>query len=452
MHRKVRFILPLFALIILSMACSLPSDGSQEETIATRVAGTLGAGNGDPTPTTESTTVPATTETSPPPTVTETSPPPTPTPVPLTVVYAGGGNVKLWQAGSSTDTLTSSGDVERVKISDDGQIIVFARAVDDNHVELWAVNADGSDMRQLVSSADFDAMTTDPDAVTVTPYRFDWIPGTHRLAFNVSPVFMGPGLLIKKDLRTIDVDTGTVSVLLPEGQGGQFHYSPDGSQVAVVTPTRISILDADGTNRRDVLSYPTVSTYSEYAFYPQPVWLPDGSALRVVIPPADPLAEPIPSTKVWHLPADGSSPTELFSFTSIPPFSDLPTLSENGQKLAYLDPLGDITDSNFELHLSNPDGSGNTAFATGNLRFEGWSPSGTYFVYSENGENPQLGQLGSAPQPISGASKIRELTWINESQFLFRNRESGTWELWLGQRGGSNTLLDSGAGGYDFTP
>jgi Tol biopolymer transport system component len=448
---KFRTLLPIFALLALTLACSLPSTPDPSDSVATHVAQTLEAMEEEedvssPIPDTlEPTEVP---ETAVPPT-------PTPTPVPLHIAYVKDGNVWLWTEGSSPTSLTNTGDAEDLKISDDGQVIAFARQVDNTHEELWAVNSDGTNLRNLINAADFDAMTTDPDALTTNPAEFDWVPGTHTLAFNIHPVYMGPGYFIYNDLRLVDADTAAQTLLLPEGQGGRFHYAPDGSKPAVVTSEQISILNADGTNRHEVLTFPIVLTFSEYIFYPHPVWMPDGSALRVVIPPHDSLADPRPPSAVWHIPADGSTPTKLLDVVTIPFFVDVPALSPDAQKIAFLQAVTPGDDSVQELHLANADGSGDTIYDTGNLRFEAWSPTGDHFIYSQNGENPKVGHLGTAPVPIGGISLIRDVMWIRDNEYLYLNRESGSWELWFGTLDAPNALLDSSTSNlisYDFTP
>ncbi len=448
MSPKIRILLVPLTLLVLTLACSLPSTPEPSDAVATHVAQTLAAMEGEPSPTPEigePTEVPAT----------PVPPTPTPAPVPLHIVYVSDGNVHLWRESSSPTPLTSTGDAVDVKISDDAQVVVFTRKIDDTHEELWAINSDGTNLRNLINAADFDAMTTDSDALTTNLAEFDWVPGTHTVAFNIHPVYMGPGYFIYEDLRLVDADTSTQTLLLPDGQGGQFHYSPDGAKLAVVTATQISILDADGTNRHDVLSFPIVLTYSEYNFYPQPVWMPDGSALRVVVPPHEPLAEPRPPSAVWHIPADGSAPTKILDVVTIPFFVNVPALSPNTQQIAFLQAVTPGDDSVRELHLANADGSEDMIYGTGNLIFEAWSPSGEHFIYSQNGENPQVGSVGASPAPISGVTRIRDVEWIRDRKYLYLNRDAGSWELWFGTLDAPNALLDSSTSNlisYDFTP
>jgi hypothetical protein len=78
-------------------------------------------------------------------------------------------------------------------------------------------------------------------------------------------------LLIENDLQILDLDLGKMDTLLAPGQGGQVFYSPNGSQIAITIPTSLSLFDADGLNRHEVLTYTMNITYSEYQYHIQPL-------------------------------------------------------------------------------------------------------------------------------------------------------------------------------------
>ena len=146
--------------------------------------------------------------------------------------------------------------------------------------------------------ADFAGMKTRREAISAVPSQLEWKPGTHILAFNTRMTFEGPGLFLGDDHRLVDADSGALSLLLAPGNGGDFYYSPDGAKIALTLPEEILVVDADGTNRLSLLSFPFVITYSEYAYYPPVSWAPDSSFLRAAIPPADPLAAPADPTAI----------------------------------------------------------------------------------------------------------------------------------------------------------
>jgi hypothetical protein len=162
-------------------------------------------------------------------------------------------------------------------------------------LDLWVINSDGTDERLLVSAEDLDTMA--PGDARAAPHQFEWVPGRNQLAFNTH-LQMAFGSALNNDLHRVDASTGEWSTLLPAGEGGGFYYSPDGSQIAVVTGGEIDLVDAEGRQRERVLTYTPVNTGSEYQFYARPVWASDGHALRVAIPPPVPHAQPAEQTTV----------------------------------------------------------------------------------------------------------------------------------------------------------
>lgn len=437
-----KIILALAVLLLASLACDYlptPVPTSTVDAVATGVAGTQTAVAAlDPA-----------TETP------EPTPEITPEPPPfLQVVYVKDGDVWYWDEDGLNLQLTFLGDVTSVVLSDDGLVAAFIRGTDYIHEQLGAVNTDGTNLRTLVSLADFGTMIVHPDALSAVPYRVAWVPGTHTLAFNTRMTFEGPGLILPDELRQVDADTLTLSTLLPAGQAGDFYYSPDGSQIALVTGTQISVVDADGSNRRDLLTFPIVITYSEYNYYPPLIWLPDSSALRAPIPPHDPLIEPPDLTTVWHLPADGSPPSTLMTMASVPFFHDAVRLSPDGNKLAYLVLITAGDPSIVELHITNADGSGDLIYDTGPLQFEAWSTDSEHFFYSQNGHSPKIGRISYPSLDFTGVTLMLNIQWVDETHFLYLNRPSGSWELWLGELGAPGILIGSTTGNriwYDFT-
>ena len=292
-----KFSLAIATLLLVSLACSLlPSEGPRPDpgdVIASAVAATMAAEDAGEAPAPD------------PP---EASPAPPPF---LRVVFVKDGDVWYWEEGGAAVQLTTSGDVFDARISDDGLVVGFTRGPDWYHQELFAVNSDGSNVRPLITSATLAGYVTHPDAISALIYQMDWEPGTHQIAFNTRLTFDGPGLILNNDLHLVDADTAGLVTMLGAGQGGDFYYSPDGSKIALVTATEIIIVDADGSNRQVLHTFPVVITYSEYSYYPPVTWLADNSAVRAAIPPADPLAVPSQMTVIWHIPADGSPPSNL---------------------------------------------------------------------------------------------------------------------------------------------
>lgn len=445
MTPKKRIFIALALLFLTAMACEyLPTPEATmppEDVIATSVAATIIAGGGE-APTAVGPTAEVPTE--------EPTPEP---PAFLRMTFAKDGDVWYWDEGSAANQITSLGDVGNVYLSDDGAVIAFTRQHDWNNVEIYAVNTDGTNVRPLVTLADFSGMVSFPSAISAVPYRIAWVPGTHTLAFNTRMTYEGPGLILPDELRQVDADTSTISLLMPEGMAGDFYYSPDGSQIALVNATMISVVNANGTNRRDLLTFPTILTYSEYNLYPPVVWSADGSFLRAAVPPEEALVVPAQDTTVWHLPADGSPASVLTTLTPVPFFHEAVHISPDANKIAYLNMVTPGAPPIVDLHIANPDGSGDVLYDSGDRRFEAWSTDGEHFIFTEAGHYPKVGRVGYPAQDLLGITLMLDVNWVDETQFFYINRLSGSWELWLRELGSPGILLASSTGdriGYDF--
>ena len=448
MTPKKRIFLALALLLLAALACDYlpprtpaPDTGPTlpaENVIATSVAATIVAGGGE-APTAESTepTEEATPE----------------APAFLRIVYVKDGDVWFWEEGGTPLQLTSLGDIVSAYLSSDGLVAAFIRQYDWNNEEIYAVNTDGTNVRPLVTLSDFAGMVLSPEIISAVPYRIAWAPGTHTLSFNTRMTLEGPGLFLGDGIRQVDADTGLISVLMAPETAGDFYYSPDGSQIAITNADFISVVNADGSNRRDLLTFPIVITYSEYNYYPPVTWSPDSSFLRAVIPGEDPLALPPDPTTVWHLASNGSGASPLMSITTAPFFQEIAALSPDLNQLAYITVITPGAPPIVDLHISSADGSSDVIYVNGGYGFEAWSEDNEHFIYTENGHYPRLGRLGDPPQDLTGITLMVNPTWVDETRFLYLNRLSGSWELWLRELGTPGILLASTTGDiirYDF--
>lgn len=379
----------------------------------------------------------------------------------LRVAYVKDEDLWLWEENGSQQAITSSGGVQEVRLSSDGQLVAFTRRVDDFQSELWVVNTDGSEERLLVSANDFEGLDPeqrDPDSIALSPHRFDWVPGSHTLVFNTIQRYQGPGLGNFDDLRQVDAGSGALTTLLPAGQGGDFHFSPDGTQAALVTPEQISLMDADGSQLRPaVLTYEPVLTYSEYLYYAGPVWAPDSSYLMAAIPPADPMAEPLGPTRLYRIPVDGSSAEEIGSVTAFNLGGFGVVFSPDLTHIAYLRPVGQPPENTYELRVADSSGSNDSLFLSApNLVLHGWTADPQRFFFSMGSAmEMQVGVLGNGYQPlIPSSGGVFELRWIDPQRHLYLQENAGAIELRLGQLNGPHSLIDSLTGGlpaYDFS-
>ena len=261
----------------------------------------------------------------------------------------------------------------------------------------------------LSASSEFNEILTNPGIIglspsdleyasAVGPYQIGWIPGENNIAYNTSPKYEGPGLMIHNDLWKVNSQTGERTLLLKSGEGGNFYYSPDGRQIALVTFEDISLVKADISDRRDaVLKFKPVITYSEYQYYPTPLWSPDSSNLLVDVPPEDPMKQPPEPTSIYRIPSDGSQVNLLTSIN--PYFLEEINFSPDAAKMAYLTQEGPVENNQQSLHIANIDGSGDNIVETGNLRFarlvSGFKP----FHYDHTGWRESSHRADGRQQP-----------------------------------------------------
>lgn len=235
-------------------------------------------------------------------------------------------------------------------------------------------------------------------------------------------------------------------VLENSGLGGIGTFSPDGHWIAMARSTKILLMNTDGTNYHEAITFNQVQTYSEWDYIPEVVWFADSSEFRTVIPAHDALGNPSEGTYIWSVPVAGS-PVNMAGFTALPAFQSAPRLSPDGLNVAYLSPNG--TDS--ELHL--------TGFYIGDELFSyyptdqwglvGWAPDSNGFVYwADDVRRLWFGHIGSAAVPLTDTPHVENLRWIDITHILFTNDS----ELRLGAPGGASSVIDTGmTGGFDFS-
>lgn len=369
---------------------------------------------------------------------------------PLRIAYVDDGDLFLWTDGGMAVEIYDHATyaVSVVRLSEDGLLVAFTLMDGHNFIGLWAVSSDGASPHSLVDEAAVDAMGTNPLALGTNPSSWDFVPGSHTLAFNTHQFYEGPGLDIQDDLRLVDADTAVLSTLLAPGDAGQFYYSPDGSQIALVTPTTISLINADGSNRRDsVLTYTSVITYGEYQWYAIPRWALDGSYLRVAIPSAD-ILDPAATVAVWHIPTDGSAASSLgFTASSGTHYNQTSTISPDMNKLAFLRQVGALTDNIREIRVVDLASFADSSYHSGRVTFESWAPDSVKFIYKE-GQHLFVGQDGAGPFALPDTGAGIDPKWVDATSVLYLSGGSGSWELRLQTVGGSVMVIAVPTGAF----
>jgi hypothetical protein len=372
----------------------------------------------------------------------------------FSLAYTDGGDVWLIEGEAAATRLSTTGGVTQVAISSDGQRIAFARREQvDRPSELWAVNRDGSGQAMLLASTRWNELYDSDGFLFNDLAGMEFLPGSHQLILGTQAVPEGPGVFRYDDLLRLDADNGTLTALLPPGQGGAFTPSPDGQTIALVRPTSISLVNADGSNlRAELVAFPMIITYSEYQSYPRVIWSPDSRALGAAIASADPLS-PDPSGTVWRIEADSAAVTSGpaipgdFFFSQFSASALAPDLGQIAFGRRGADP------NTTELYLGQADGSRISLYTSGDTGWKGWSPDSGHFVFSQGSPvTLNLGAPGALPSPLGSGHALQ---WIDPDEFVLLGGGEGSWTLSLGTLSGLLEPLASPSGehiSFDVIP
>ncbi len=338
-------------------------------------------------------------------------------------VYTNSQDLYIFSDGE-TKQLTNSGDVFHPRISPDGQLIAYLKPVDEIHLEIWCIDRDGSNERQLVSIEEMETIAggvRDPSATAVNPsFDYNWLPGSRILAFTSQQIYQGPGTNLLNDLIVVDADTGVVSPLFLAGWGGQFAFSPDGAMVAITQPDKILLSKIDGSGYQTALTYDPVTTYSEYRYYASPVWSPDSGYLLVAIPPIDPLSIPIEMTEIWRINTNGS-PAKLLGKVGAVPFIESEVhFSPDLNLMMYIS--GDLNSNMRELHIAGSDGSSDIAISQGSpIIFQAWASDLQFLAFSEGSELQTwiADAMGEKIRMGADFDRAHFLAWANDTGFIY---------------------------------
>jgi hypothetical protein len=199
------------------------------------------------------------------------------------------------------------------------------------------------------------------------------------------------------------------------------------------------MLDADGGNRRTLVTFAFVNTASEYAYHPMPVWAPDGSHALVAISSPEPFG-PDPTVSFWHLPLSGDAVrvgvlSGQFLFNTM----SEEAWSADRMRFAYTVPVGDGAATR-DLVIAKPDSSDSAVYSTGDIEFLAWAPDGDRFAYWQHSRSEvHLGTLGQPPVqligPQAGDARVVSLRWSGDGTLVFVVADAGEFTIWAGPPG-----------------
>jgi Tol biopolymer transport system component len=302
--------------------------------------------------------------------------------------------------GAAVSLAPSVGAAGRPAMADgQGSKIAFTRlceiagcseSVEDQQAEIWVMNGDGSDPRQLTHNTTFDlGAVWSPNGKTVAFYGAQFDPITEKQVGS-------------PHVYLINAD-GSDQRLLTDHPGRWPSFSPDGKKIAFDSggqSSNIFVANTDGTDLHPL-------TTDKSARNIRPDWSPDGQQI------AYSSQRDNGHDEIYVMNADGSDQTRLTN-TDISVSNIAPAWSPNGKKLLFqsnrdLNPDGT---PNEEIYVMNADGSDQTNLTNYAGRDEdpAWSPSGLQITFHRDIEpiDQQILQIytmnadGSNPTQLTG--------------------------------------------------
>jgi Tol biopolymer transport system component len=354
----------------------------------------------------------------------------------LAIAFVQDGDLRMWEeATGQTRTLFDAGDVVGVTMSDDGQVLAFLRrsAVQKSDTEwleqsaLWAVDRSGENARELVSAEDLRTLlgASDRDSTNVPEMR--WIPGTHRLLYNGWTYLVqaeGESHAVPRGVFSVDVDAGTQQVVVPAEQDVHFVVSPDGQRLAVMSPTALSFVNADGSDlQKDVLTFAEVGVPGP--IFPTGVWTEDSSAFLITGSlETDPTADF--DFAIWRVPWDGSAPTRLASIRRSHPASV--TFSPDGKSVGHIQYTDGAPPDIAGWFVTPLEGGAGPLAIPPELEVGyaslHWSPDGRAFNATLQELCPGATQSSEVcDAPVSFGGSAAAVRWIDPTHVLFLTRD-----------------------------
>lgn len=371
----------------------------------------------------------------------------------LTLWYSEESRIYHWgdQSGSQ-QIYEAGGTVISMDTNPASRWLVMEVLEDNRETALWAVSKDGNDARRLAGPAELAEASSEP-----SEYR---IPASIWLSADGEWVYfttyrLDEMMVDSLDLLRINIDSGEIHEIIPPGKGGTIRFSPDGEQILLIHTNFLAVCNLDGSNYRVIHSYNTVSTYSEWPYYPLAAWSQDGQSIVLMLPHYDWMMAPEEPIRVWQVSLNGLPPVELFSYQSLDPLRRVSGFSPDGRYLFYTRPL-ESDPKSFEARLVDLTTGEDRLVDVGGLAFQGWSPDGNRFVFTNGTAKViQVGSTakGDAPVTFEYGRFPGSFEWLDADSFVYMDGFEGSTSLILQHLNGESiTVVDQSPERIHYTP
>jgi Tol biopolymer transport system component len=272
---------------------------------------------------------------------------------------AGSGIFTINEDGSESSQVIRFG-ADQAVLSPDGSQVVY-RLGGDYNSQLWIANSDGSQQRSIDASRNVHKAfpTWSPDGSKIaflsgrvmvmevatgesfpltddlhppsTDIPISWAPSGDRVLFTMSNCGTPLCESWQSDLITVDFGGNYVNLTNGRLANGGAHYpswSPDGTQILFssggeICPSgdascyswnSISVIDSDGTNRRDLLVENPGGRDLPSGYVMDPVWSPDGGKIAFLWMLSTNCSDELACRQeVWTMNSDGSDRVQVTS-------------------------------------------------------------------------------------------------------------------------------------------
>lgn len=354
----------------------------------------------------------------------------------LVVAWVEDGSILAQTGNNAPVSLAVGANPLRPYVSRDGSHVAYLHGDNDIPSSLSVVGLADNTIHHLVAAADLAA----GDDAPLNLSQVGWLDSSTIYLNTMRQLSYGQEQ--REDLWRINLQTDEIAMLLAPGEGGAFSFSPDRKWIVVMSAgeydhedAQLHLMNAKTGDVRNVLSFPAVSTGSEYSFYPEVAWQSDSGAFRVAIPDRELIYDEVnKSITLWRIPVDGSA--EQIGQLSAS-FFGLPRWSGDGQHIVYLRRVGDPTANQFDLMLADRNGDNPIQYASGeagSLGAPDWIPDLTEFIYAQG--EPGIYWSGSPnTQPVKFPESMFAPIFLSGGQVVYASAPVSPFELHYTQPG-----------------